>query len=154
MAIKLFLSSSSSLYDQAVVCSTSFTNRAASSSLIAEYTFKPDRSMISFPCSALVPCNRTMIGTFISPILLYASTTPCATRSPRTMPPNILTRIAFTFGSFKMIQNASSTRFALADPPTSRKFAGSPPDILIISIVAIANPAPFTMHPTLPSNFT
>ena len=31
-------------------------------------------------------------------------------------------------------------------PPTSRKFAGSPPRLLMISIVAIARPAPFTRH--------
>jgi hypothetical protein len=36
-------------------------------------------------------------------------------------------------------------------PPTSRKFAGVPPCSLIISIVAIANPAPFTMQPISPS---
>ena len=35
----------------------------------------------------------------------------------------------------------------------ARKLAGSPPLILIISIVAIARPAPLTIQPTLPSNF-
>ena len=40
-------------------------------------------------------------------------------------------------------------------PPTSRKFAGSPPASLITSdIVAMANPAPFTIQPMLPSSFT
>ena len=33
------------------------------------------------------------------------------------------------------------------------KFAGSFPYNLIISIVAIANPAPLTIHPILPSSF-
>jgi hypothetical protein len=34
----------------------------------------------------------------------------------------------------------------------SRKLAGSAPLSLIISIVAMANPAPFTMHPMFPSS--
>ena len=53
-----------------------------------------------------------------------------------------------------MIWKAFSTRSALAVPPTSKKLAGLPPDNLIISIVAIARPAPFTIQATLPSNFT
>ena len=40
---------------------------------------------------------------------------------------------------------------ALAPPPTSRKLAGSPPASLMMSIVAIARPAPLTMQPMLPS---
>ncbi len=43
---------------------------------------------------------------------------------------------------------------AFAVPPTSKKLAGFPPDNLMISIVAIAKPAPFTIQATLPSNFT
>ncbi len=66
----------------------------------------------------------------------------------------MLIRIAFTPGSFIMILKPASTVCALAVPPTSRKFAGSPPLSLIMSIVAIASPAPFTIQPTLPSNFT
>ena len=31
------------------------------------------------------------------------------------------------------------------------KLAGAPPCILMMSIVAMASPAPFTMHPMLPS---
>ena len=42
---------------------------------------------------------------------------------------------------------------AYAPPPTSKKFAGSSPYNLIISIVAIARPAPLTMQPMLPSSF-
>ena len=41
---------------------------------------------------------------------------------------------------------------ALAPPPTSRKFAGSPPASLMMSIVAIARPAPLTMQPMVPSS--
>ena len=88
------------------------------------------------------------------PIFLYASTIPCATLSHLTIPPKIFTRIAFTLVSFKMILKAFSTLSALAVPPTSKKFAGSPPENLIISIVAIAKPAPFTIQPTLPSSLT
>ena len=88
------------------------------------------------------------------PMFLYASTTPCATRSQRTIPPKMLIKIAFTFGSFKIMWNAFSTRSASAVPPTSKKLAGLPPEYLMISIVAIARPAPFTIQATFPSNFT
>src|SRR6476659_8257310 len=42
-----------------------------------------------------------------------------------------------------MILKASVTFSAEAPPPTSRKLAGSPPNSLIVSMVAIASPAPF-----------
>ena len=51
-----------------------------------------------------------------------------------------------------MILNASVTFSAVAPPPTSRKFAGSAPNSLMVSIVAIASPAPFTRQPMLPSS--
>ena len=79
---------------------------------------------------------------------------PRATRSHLTIPPKIFTRIAFTLGSFNINLKAVSTRAASAVPPTSRKFAGSPPACLIKSIVAIARPAPLTIHPTFPSKST
>ncbi len=101
-----------------------------------------------------MPSRRTIIGMFILPSLLYASITPLATRSQRTIPPNILIRIAFTLGSFIIMRKPASTVWAFAPPPTSRKFAGSPPLSFIISMVAIARPAPFTIQPTLPSSFT
>ena len=56
-----------------------------------------------------------------------AAITPPAIRSHRTIPPKILTRIPFTFGSEVMILNAAATFSLLALPPTSRKFAGSIP---------------------------
>ena len=37
------------------------------------------------------------------------------------------------------------------DPPTSRKLAGMPPWSLMMSMVAIAKPAPLTRQPMLPS---
>ena len=95
-----------------------------------------------------------MIGILILPNLLKASMTPAATRSQRTIPPKMLIKIAFTLGSFIIILKPASTVAALAAPPTSKKLAGSPPLNLIMSIVAIANPAPFTIQPTLPSSFT
>ena len=39
---------------------------------------------------------------------------------------------------------ASVTCAAVAPPPTSRKLAGVPPWSLMISMVAMARPAPFT----------
>src|SRR5437016_4362857 len=59
---------------------------------------------------------------------------------------------AFTFLSERRMRKAFFTCSADAPPPTSRKFAGLPPAILMMSIVPMARPAPLTMHATLPSN--
>ena len=49
--------------------------------------------------------------------------------------------------------NASLTFSLVALPPTSKKLAGDDPLRFMISIVAIANPAPLTKQPISPSNF-
>ena len=100
----------------------------------------------------MVPANLTTKGieSFIS---LIASTIPCAKTSHLIIPPKILTRIPLTFLSDKIILNASETFSFEAPPPTSRKLAGLDPYSFIISIVAIAKPAPLTIHPISPSNF-
>ena len=67
------------------------------------------------------------------------------------IPPKIFTKIPLTLSSPKMILNASVTFSLVAPPPTSRKLAGFPPKWLIVSIVAIAKPAPFTIQPMSPS---
>ena len=79
---------------------------------------------------------------------------PFATLSHLTIPPKILTKTAFTLGSCRINLKATSTLSASAVPPTSKKFAGSPPDCFIKSIVAIAKPAPLTIHPIFPSRST
>ena len=68
------------------------------------------------------------------------------------IPPKILIKIPLTFLSERIIFNAAETFSLDAPPPTSKKFAGSFPYCLIISIVAIARPAPLTMQPMLPSS--
>ena len=78
--------------------------------------------------------------------------TPSARTSHRRIPPKILMSTARTLASDIRIVKAFRICSAFAPPPTSRKFAGSPPASLMISIVAIARPAPFTMHPTVPSS--
>jgi len=99
---------------------------------------------------------------------------PWAMESQRTIPPaksdgsgggreipKMLTKTAVTLGSLVMSLKASSIALAVAPPPQSslvifqrvkvpRKLAGSPPLSLMISIVAIASPAPFTRHPIDP----
>ena len=50
------------------------------------------------------------------------------------------------------MRNAFLICSAFAPPPTSRKFAGLPPAYLMMSMVAMASPAPFTMQATLPSS--
>ena len=69
------------------------------------------------------------------------------------IPPKILTKMPFTPLSERIILNALETFSLEAPPPTSRKLAGSPPYILIISKLAIAKPAPLTIQPIFPSNF-
>ena len=64
----------------------------------------------------------------------------------------MLTRIASTFGSARMIRIAAATLSDRAPPPMSRKLAGSPPARLTRSIVVIASPAPLTMQPIVPSS--
>ena len=93
---------------------------------------------------------RTTSGTF-KPTALDAATTPSAMVSHFMMPPKILTRIALTFLFLSMILKASVTFSVVAPPPTSRKFAGSPPNSLMVSMVAMARPAPLTRQPMLPS---
>ena len=106
--------------------------------------------MILFPASTFVPSNLTTSGTF-KPTSLTAATTPSAITSHLMIPPKIFTKIPLTFGSDVIILNASVTFSFVAPPPTSKKFAGSAPYNLIMSMVAIANPAPLTMQPISPS---
>ena len=87
---------------------------------------RPESAIILRPSSSLVPFIRTTSGT-LSPTAFAAAITPSAMTSHFMMPPKMLTRIAFTFGSRRMILNASVTFSAVAPPPTSRKLAGSPP---------------------------
>ena len=98
----------------------------------------------------MVPCNLTTMGVARSNSLA-AAMMPSAITSHRMIPPKMLTKSAFTFGSPVMILNASFTAEAVAPPPTSRKLAGEPPCSLMMSMVAMARPAPFTMHPMSPS---
>src|SRR5918995_1738739 len=99
---------------------------AASSRSSADVTLSFDSAMIFFPSSTLVPSSRTTSGT-LRPTSLTAATTPSAITSQRMMPPKMLTRMPFTFGSAVMILNAAVTRSLVAEPPTSRKLAGLSP---------------------------
>jgi hypothetical protein len=51
-----------------------------------------------------------------------------------------------------MILKAAVTFSLEAPPPTSRKLAGSAPYSLMMSMVAMARPAPLTMQPISPSS--
>src|SRR3569623_1155513 len=117
----------------------------------AGVTARPDAASIFLPRSTFVPSRRTPRGTF-SPTCLTAPMTPAAMVSHFMMPPKMLTKIPFTDGSAVMLLNAAVTFSSVALPPTSRKLAGSPPKYLMVSMVAIARPAPFTMQPMLPSS--
>ena len=77
-------------------------------------------------------------------MFLTVEINPLAIASHLTIPPKIFTKIAVTFGSLVMSSNADSIACDVAPPPQSRKLAGCPPLSLIMSIVAIARPAPLT----------
>ncbi len=132
------------------LASTTFC--AASAIVSALMIGRPESASIFLPSSSLVPFIRTTSGT-LRFIALQAAMTPSAIVSQLMMPPKMLTRIALTFGFFSMILKASVTFSAVAPPPTSRKLAGSPPNSLMVSIVAIARPAPLTRQPMLPSSW-
>src|SRR5579862_6678805 len=135
--------------DAHAVAFTTFS--AASRMPSATVKFNPESSRILRPSSTLVPSMRTTIGmeTFNS---RAAATTPVASVSQRRMPPKILINTAFTAWSESRMRKAFLTCSALAPPPTSKKFAGLPPEYLTMSIVAMARPAPLTMQATLPSS--
>src|SRR5712691_334093 len=112
---------------------------------------RPDSASIFLPCSTLVPSTRTTTGS-LSPSFLTAAIRPSASRSPRRMPPKTLMNTALTLGSEERMRKAFSICSGEAPPPTSRKLAGSPPASLMMSMVAMARPAPLTMQPTFPSS--
>ena len=90
----------------------------------------------------------------MKPTVFAAATIARAMRSHCMMPPKMFTSTPFTLASERMMRNASVTACSLAPPPTSRKLAGSPPCSLMMSIVDIARPAPFTRQPMFPSRAT
>src|SRR5215471_3425283 len=136
----------------AAPCRASRTTFSAASRMpSATVKFKPDSVKICRPCSTFVPSIRTTTGAFTDSSRA-AFTTPTASVSQRRMPPKILTSTACTEGSERRIRNALRICSSLAPPPTSRKLAGLPPAYLMMSMVAIAKPAPFTMQATLPSS--
>src|SRR6185312_5124689 len=137
--------------DEYAHCASLTTFSAASFMPSATVKFNPDSLRSCCPSSTLVPSMRTTTGILISSSRA-AAITPLASVSQRRMPPKILINTAFTLGSDNRMRNAFLTCSALAPPPTSRKFAGCPPAYLMMSMVAIASPAPFTMHAMLPSS--
>ncbi|KAH9521752.1 hypothetical protein DERF_005384, partial [Dermatophagoides farinae] len=129
-----------------------FTTILAASSKLSQANIRRfDDAINAFASSTNKPCKRTTIGIF-SFNVCAAAIIPSAITSQRIIPPNILTRIACTLESDEIIRNASFTCCAVAPPPTSKKLAGLPPCNLIMSIVAIAKPAPLTKQPISPSN--
>ena len=80
--------------------------------------------------------------------------TPSANKSHLKIPPKMLIRITLTLGWFYKMVKAVVIYSSEALPPTSKKLAGSYPNNLQLSIVAIAKPAPLTIQPMLPSKAT
>mmetsp|Transcript_9635 Transcript_9635/g.30531 ORF Transcript_9635/g.30531 Transcript_9635/m.30531 type:complete len:260 (+) Transcript_9635:555-1334(+) len=112
--------------------------------------FRPDSLRMRSPISALVPARRMTMGISMCTDLA-AATTPLAMVSHFMMPPKMLMSTDLTFGSFLRMVRAAFTCPSVAPPPTSRKLAGEPPCMVIMSNVAMARPAPLTRHPMDPS---
>src|SRR5262249_21218276 len=88
---------------------------APSAMLSAGMIARPLDSSIFFPSSTLVPSRRQTTGTF-RPSSFAAAMTPSAMTSHFMIPPKIFTKIALTFGLFKMIENAFVTCSLVAPP--------------------------------------
>src|SRR5579863_615425 len=127
--------------------------RAASASDSAGMMCSPLSLRMRRPSSTFVPASRATMGTLMC-WSRAAWTTPWAIQSQRLMPAKMFTSTTLTRGSDRTRRKAAATRSGDAPPPTSRKFAGSAPASLIMSIVAMANPAPLTMQPICPSSPT
>src|SRR5262245_1841395 len=130
---------------------SSTTFFAPSPMSLAITSARPDSASIFLPCSTLVPSARSTTGS-LSPSFFTAAMMPSASRSTLNIPPKTLMKTAFTLGSDDRMRKAFSICSGEAPPPTSRKLAGSPPASLMMSMVAMARPAPLTMQPTLPSS--
>src|SRR5436189_176072 len=113
------------LYIPPRAAATAFSAAEAMSS--ATMNLKLALRRISRPCSTLVPSRRTMTGSLTLPSSSIAPTTPLAILSVRAMPPKMLIITALVLASETRMRKAFFTASWLAEPPTSRKFAGSPP---------------------------
>ena len=112
----------------------------------------PDSARMFLPSSTLVPSSRTTSGS-LSATSRAAATMPFGDDVAAHDPAEDVDEDALhRSGRERMILNAAVTFSFDAPPPTSRKLAGSPPDSLMMSIVAMARPAPLTMQPILPSS--
>src|ERR1700751_2519068 len=159
LRVKTAFATGDALHDDACVLVDQNAHRAPSASAttfcapsfmpLAIVKLKPELRKISWPFSTLVPSMRTTTGT-LNLSSFAAFTTPLASTSQRRIPPKIFTKTAFTLGSLSRMRKAFFTCSSEAPPPTSRKFAGLPPLSLMMSMVAIARPAPLTMQPTGP----
>src|SRR5207244_669582 len=121
------------------------TLRAPSPMSVAVTNRSPDSASIRLPSSTFVPSIRTTTGRR-RPSFLAAAIRPSARRSTRRMPPKTLMKTAFTLGSDERMRNAFSICSGEAPPPTSRKFARSPRDSLMISICPVGRPARLTIQ--------
>src|SRR5207248_1414294 len=126
---------------QAAFLAAATALRAASPRSSAGMMGRPDLRKSAFPCSTLVPSRRTTSGT-PKWTCFAAAMIPAAMMSHLMMPPKMLTRTACTCGSERSNLNAAVTFASSAPPPTSRKLAGIPPALLMMSMVAMARPAP------------
>ena len=117
----------------------------------ATVKFRPESRRISWPCLHVGAFHAYDDGN-LEFQLFAAFTTPLASTSQRRMPPKMFTKTPFTFGSLSRMRKAFFTCSSEAPPPTSRKFAGLPPLSLMMSMVAMARPAPLTMQPMVPSS--
>src|SRR2546423_261837 len=105
------------------------------------------------PSSSRVPVIRTTSGR-VRRRSRVGSMMPCATSSPRVMPPKMLIRMPLTWGSLANSSRALCTTSAFAPPPISRKLAARPPSRCTRSNVFITSPAPLPITPTEPSRRT
>lgn len=114
----------------------------------------PLSSIIFFASTAFVPCRRTIIGILMLPRVFVCFYNPGGYTITRYDTTKNVNQYCFYVRVFHDDFKTSLNGLCIGVPPTSRMFTGSPPLSFIISIVAMARPAPFTIQPALQSSFT
>jgi hypothetical protein len=104
-------------------------------------------------CDRLAPTSRKLVGVPASRFLMSMIPTITAIQALANMG-RTRSAVAILLVQYKTkIQGKVKGRACSSDafPPTSKKLAGVPPCNLMMSMVAMARPAPFTIHPMFPS---
>jgi hypothetical protein len=111
---------------------------------------RPLSASIFLPSSSFVPFMRTTKGTFRL-VALQAVITPVAMVSHFMMPPKMLTKNGLDLGVLQHDLEGFGHLLRGGTAAHVQEVGGLAPNSLMVSMVAMARPAPFTKQPMLPS---